>query len=517
MGALVPADDIPDAAGPVVDDKDISRPTNRTAGTKAAYKPMSTREQAAIVLRPLAKGVIGAISFVPDLAVSAANLLPENSFWGKRDETPSSYFNRQLDKALPPPPTAAGRAAEEAASMLVGGVAGGVKQVEKAGAQIADKALTRVTTKAAEDAHVSGYKLPPSYIGGPVRKTVQSMVGGPKVEKEFSKVNEAVTDRLAKVALGLSPEHELTADTFKALKAEAYKPYEAVRKVGVVPTEASGEYLRDVQAAGGRFANKADVYEKSEFPEVDELIKTYSKEGADSGNMLDRIRVLRDKARYNLSKYDPVNNATGYTQRAIANAMENRIERYAAEKGDKTLVTQLRAARQQLAKISSVEDSIGAGGHVRASDLAKLQDKGVPLTDSLKVIATTAKNFPKAVQDTAKQGESGAWSAVDYLLGGTGIAYGHPSAVLTAVARPVVRATLRSKGAQKAMISGLRSQPGPVRQAAGRVAGEIGGAARGLAKPMARGAAAIGAEDANNEMADRKRRRGQAVPEDDLP
>ena len=57
---------------------------------------------------------------------------------------------------------------------------------------------------------------------------------------------------------------------------------------------------------------------------------------------------------------------------------------------------------------------MGAGGHVSANDLKRLLDKGAPLTDSLKTIAQTAKNFPKAVQDVA---EAAGFSVVRNYVG----------------------------------------------------------------------------------------------------
>jgi hypothetical protein len=192
------------------------------------------------------------------------------------------------------------------------------------------------------------------------------------------------------------------------------------------------------------------------------------------------MRMLRNLSRQNLKQYNPAANALGYTQREIANALENQIMRAAQRTGNPALIDELRAARVQLSKIAAVEDSVGAGGHVRADDLRRMLDANVPLTGNLKTIAETAKNFPKAVQQTTKQGESGVFSAVDYLLGGTGLLEGHPGIAALSVARPLRRWALGTGPVQRSMIGGMR-KTGP-------------GAASAVGGALARGAGQYGIE-----------------------
>jgi hypothetical protein len=286
------------------------------------------------------------------------------------------------------------------------------------------------------------------------------------------------------------PDEELTPEVFERLKDEAYKPYASVRQLGRMPVD--DQYVIDIRRAGGRFADRGQDFGGHRFESIGKEKEGYlNATEFDAGGALDEIRQLRVMSRQNLATYNPEANALGYTQRQIADALENRIDRYATANGMTDLVKQLRAARMQLAKISNVEDAIGAGGHVRANDLKRLLDKGVPLSDSLRTIAETATNFPKAVQDIAKKGETGAWSAVDYLLGGSGLVTGHPAVAALSVARPVSRYALRSEAAQKAMISDLRRKPG----VAGKAAATTARAAASAVPSAAKGGAALAAED----------------------
>jgi hypothetical protein len=339
--------------------------------------------------------------------------------------------------------------------------------------------------------------LPPSYIGGTVTKTAQEISGGPKLEQEFAKHNSEVTDRLAKLSLGLHPSQELDDATFQTLKDQAYKPYEAVRTLGMVPVDP--QYTKDIMDAGGRFASRGKSFvgaddSTTRFPEITAEKTPYLQTHFDAGEALDEMRMLRKLSRDNLKNYNPGANALGMTQREISNALENQIDRHATKIGQTGLVDELRGARTQLAKIAAVEDSMGTGGHVRAADFKRMLDKGMPLTDSLLTIGETAKHFPRAVQELT-HGDKGVFSAVDYLLGGSGLVGGNPALAAPSLIRPLSRWALKSEGVQKSMLSNLNKTPSKAAKIAGKVAGEVGktlkkGAAAGL-----RGGAMVGSED----------------------
>lgn len=461
-------------------------------------------------VRDLARGIIGAVTFVPDIATTGANLIggAVDRAAGIKEpdiELPSSFWNRQLDKVTTKPTTTTGKVTEEIAAGLVGGAATMERGAAKAVGEGASRGvrsleeeapqLNRVQTLAAEQAHAAGYNLPPSYIGGEIARDVQGAAGKAATERVMSEGNEVVTDRLAKLALGLHPNEELTPATFDKIRNEAYQAYDDVKQLGVVKMD--NTFLEDLTKAGSRFesagaveagaTDQAALLRKS----IDAERAAYLKSSMSSSDMLTNIRMLRQLSRGNLKNYDIEKNAIGYTQREIANALEMQLERASAS--NPTLVKNLRAAREQIAKIANVEDSIGASGHVRADDLRRLKDAGVPLSGPLKTIADTAKNFPKAVQPIAEKGREGAFSVVDYLLGGTGVATGHVAVPALSLARPVARRVLGSESVQKSMVRGLR--PTKIGEAIGKAGRAASKAVKPVAKAVLRGEAIMGTED----------------------
>jgi hypothetical protein len=473
----------------------------------AAKKPSGDYDAPTAVTRSLAKGAIGVIDFIPDMLTYAYNATQGDDDKSKL-EMPSSYLNRKLDEHLTPPDSDEMKASEEVTGALAAGGATGLAQAGKAtaplvkkGIEAATKPLTRVATRAAEEAHIAGIKLPPSYIGGPALKTVQEVSGGPKLDLEFSKQNAPEIDRLAKLSLGLHPEQELDEATFQTLKDEAYKPYEQVRTLGMIPVDP--QYTKDIMEAGGRFASRGKSFvgadeSTTRFPEIAGEKAPYLQTHFDAGEALDEMRMLRKLSRDNLKNYNPGANALGMTQREISNALENQIDRYATKTGQDGLVDELRGARTQLAKIAAVEDSMGTGGHVRAADFKRMLDKGMPLTDSLKTIAETAKHFPRAVQELTA-GDKGVFSAVDYLFGGSGIVTGHPAVAGASMARPLSRWALKSEGVQKSMMSNLHKTPSKAGTATRKVAGDVGKTLKKGAGAAARGGTMLGSEDAEEE------------------
>ena len=471
MGEPVPASDLP-TAGPAsgaVPPSDLpGSPAQQTA--QPGQSPNALGPWASAAVRPLAKGAVGAVTFIPDLVVDITNHLGDAiesagqamgakpGFMGPPLENHPKEWDSIIDKYTTQP-KGIGRAAEEVSTALVsGGLAGVGKRALLRSTQLAEDAAkyaySRITSRTAEKAVNSGYKLSPAYVGGRTTRDLQSLTGKEKVHKEFSAANEETTDRLAKSSIGLMPDNELDEHTFEMLRKEAYQPYEEARTLGQIPSDP--EYETALKAAGGRFANRAGSYGGSRFEEVDKEKAAYQVPMHSAGDMIDEIRELRNLARQNLKQYNPSANAVGYTQRQIADALDGLLDRAAKKAGNPQLMDRLQAARKALARITVVEDSVGAGGHIRAKDFASMLDRGVPLDGNLRTIGETAKNFPKDVQHIAAQGKQGDLSVVDYLLGGTGLIEGSTGLTGMVLARPLTRYALRTAPVQKAMIRGMR-------------------------------------------------------------
>jgi hypothetical protein len=445
--------------------------------------------------RVVAKAGIYAATIGPDIATSLVNAVANKGEkllgvpHGEDAPMPSSYLIHQLDKVSTPPESTSGKQGEELAATVLSGTKGasklgfnviedlakaGLRQGGKLVGHVVDRGLTRVTMAAAEQAHNADIALSPSYVGGKVSKAIQQAAGGGKVDKVISEQNIPKIDKLAKTSLGLHPDEQLDDYTFSLLEKENYAKYDRLAGIGKLPPDPL--YDASLKAAGGRFAERSSGFGGgSRFESVGQEKAHYLAASANevsAQEAIDEVRALRQNARGNLKTYDPEKNALGQVQRQIADAIDARLERRASAlaKPGQGLVPQGAAAaqtapvlppnvyqeyknaRQNLAKIATVRDSLGPDGHVVASSLAAAQDAGVKLTDGLKVIADTAKHFPRSVQYVGKTGEQGIWSPLDFLVGGAGLLTHNPKAALVSVARPVARAALGTKTAQAAML-----------------------------------------------------------------
>lgn len=420
--------------------------------------PNKLGPEASAIVRPAVEGVFGALTFVPDLVTDVVNLIPESAL-GPKTRSLGDRWESILDKYTTKPDTTLGKVAEFGASALLGGglARKAVKAVESAGKGIAKHAFNKITSQAAQDVSKAGYKLSPDYIGGHLSRTAQTIAGGPKLQKTFSSLNQSVTDRLAAAELGYHGDIEFTPEFFEDVKAEAYAPYEEARSLGIsIPTR---EFFRDVREAGGRFATMGKSFgNTSRFKSIEDLKAPYlNARELHADDLVNEMKSLRASSNANFKVHGAGADearALAYTQRELATAMEKQLGRMAGNGAG--LPERLDASRKQLSKIFAVEDSIDAGGHVRASDFSRMMEKKVPLTGGFKTIATMAKHFPKDVQNVAKQGETGDFSAIDYLLGGTGLIHGYTGTAGLVIARPLTRATLGTKYAQGKMLKGMR-------------------------------------------------------------
>ena len=312
-------------------------------------------------------------------------------------------------------------------------------------------------------AREAGIKLTPTQAqvpGGVIGRGIESLTGTAKLERALSRVNAATVGRLAGEDLGI--DGPLSRAALKDAKAAPNAVYGEVAKLGNVPVDdAFRQKIAAIANPGGGsfgFDTPADIAR---------LKEGYgSLENFDAGDAVSKARQLRRDASSNIgARYNPMQQALGHAQRAVADALEDQLERHvAATGGPSDLLKRYRDARVQLAKINSVDQALRAGkGQVSALNLAKQLDRGAPLSGNLRDVAEAAQHFPRALQDLSKIRNEGPLSALDLKLeGGLGIL--KPLAALKALPAfalpPVVRAILGSDLYQDAAF-GPREAPTP--------------------------------------------------------
>lgn len=299
----------------------------------------------------------------------------------------------------------------------------------------------------------AGFKLTPDQVGGsPVGSILQGLSGSAKLERSLSKQNAPIVNQLAADEIGVP---KLTPANLKQAKAAPNSVYGQVEKLGDVPL--GKEFQADLNGATvkGTLKNSA----------VEELKSNYAtRPSIDAADAVADIRQLRADAGKNIkAPYAPSQNALGFAQRDIADALESQLERHVqtlsqAGTVPADLISQFRNARMQLAKIHSVQDAM-KGGNISAPALAKQANRKVPLSGNLKTIADAANNFDRSFQDVSKIRDSGPFGVLDL---GYGAAAGlaHPLAAAAVFARPLARAALASKPYQRTLSTPLPQMPG---------------------------------------------------------
>lgn len=288
-------------------------------------------------------------------------------------------------------------------------------------------------------------KIAPSEQGGSLGQAVQSATGKAKLEREIAGHNEERVDAMMRADLHLNDDVPITEDTLQHVIDEKSRSYEVLAKTGRVT--ADDHYINSVIDAGKKYQDVAIDFPDAARPELESLRGKYLERDFTARGAIDAMRQLRSDATKNLRNYDPEKNAIGITQRDIANALEEQLERHAEKLGSPNLVNELRESRRMIAKAITVGDALNkATGHVSAESLATLADKK-PLDGNMKLVADAFRAFPKSMQ-SAKYGKEGPFSVVDYLLGAGGY-LSHPVGAAALVARPAARAVLKATAKAK--------------------------------------------------------------------
>lgn len=332
---------------------------------------------------------------------------------------------------------------------------GTLGRIGESGAPRDVAASTMPPSEQVQAATQAGFKLTPEQAGGaPIGRAVQSLSGSAKLERSLSKSNAQVANKLAAQEIGVTG--PLTPANITAAKMPANAVYDAVSKAGEIPTDA--QFASDVAQIANRTGGKSFGFDVPAG--VEKLKQGYGDlKSFDAADAVAKVRQLRADAGKNIkAAMAPEQNALGYAQKGVADAIEGQLERHLEASGQQGLFNEFRNARVQLAKIHSVEDAL-KGTNISALRLAKQLERKAPLSGNLKTIAQAAQNFDRSFQDVAKIRDGGPFGVLDL---GYGAAAGlaHPAALSAVLARPLARAALASKAYQRTLGTPLPQVPG---------------------------------------------------------
>lgn len=353
------------------------------------------------------------------------------------------------------------RSKQEQGGRGIGGMIGpplamvGARKMGQLAGQLARGSEMRPGVEAVREA---GYALPPNLAQDKpslISRGLSAWGGKTKMEQAASIKNQNVTNAIAAKELGIPPGTQLTKEAFDAVREQAGKAYGAVaRTMPEVSTDLS--FASGVKQLGGRATKAAEefpgIFENSG---VEKLVQTLSKTDKFSTQAaIDTVRQLRADAGAHLKAFDdPARRAFGQAQRAAADLIDGLMERRLAQVGNATLMQNYRQARQLIAKSHDVEAATNlATGEVSALDLARIADKGKPLTGGLAAIAKMGGAFPSAAREAARYGGGESHSVMDIAAAAASAAGGRYDLAGLALGRPVARSAVLSNPYQNAIL-----------------------------------------------------------------
>ena len=306
----------------------------------------------------------------------------------------------------------------------LGNMAGEAYQGAKA-AQDAFKAQNATRDETLRLAKAVGYKVPPS-VANPstLNKTLETIAGKTNIAQSLSTNNQEVTNKLAKEALGLSENSSLSSETINDLlhaKAAPYREAAALPKGPVAP---------------------GNPKELNNLLLPSEIMK-------DGRQLVDEIKTTQDISRANWKAFNSgmsANPTESMKAAQIADAkvseLQNQLEKLAQYHNKPDIVSNLKNAKIELAKIHTVDNALNdATGNVNALNLAKAFNKDAPLTNELNAIGRFGAGFGKYTQKPEIIGTPGANKAKAYasaILSTLGFAGGGPAGAVIGAVAPLV-------------------------------------------------------------------------------
>lgn len=329
----------------------------------------------------------------------------------------------------------------------IGGAVGqrlqsGNSAVQAAVADAATENATRRATLAA--GRGAGYVLPPSQVNpSALTNTLESIGGKAAMGQEAAIRNQRVTNRLAKEALGIPENVDITETVLEGIRAAEARPYQAIGQLADRARTDLDALLQSTQASSAHqtAANQA-------VPAVADRIRSLSTIAAADVNALRDARFRANQGfRHYERSADPDALTAARSAQAEADALETAIEQAAVEAGTPQVVDQLRAARQRIAQTYDVERALNLGdANVSAPIIGKALDKGKPLSGPLATIGEFAEAFPSAVREGSKVPTPGVSALLPIgavLSGAAGNAAFGPAGMALAAA-PFARGPVRS-------------------------------------------------------------------------
>jgi hypothetical protein len=299
-------------------------------------------------------------------------------------------------------------------------------------------------------AQKEGYVVTPGSLDPTGANILKERIAGKTHLEQLASIkNQATTDNLARKAVGLPENAQLTPEVMKGIReAEYTKGYAPLKNLGNVV--ADDAYLDDLAKIEATYTGPSKSFPEAVPDEVGKLISKYTVDRFDAADAVDVVKNLREQASANFRKGE---NALAKSQLDISTALEGRLARVLETSGDPSLaglLEQFKASRQRMAVSHTVEEAIRKGsGSVDAKKLARDIQNDKFMTGDLKTAAEFANTFPRVNVPPSMIGTPGAGTILGRSLSGAAgagagfAAGGGIGAVIGAAAPELISAGMR--------------------------------------------------------------------------
>lgn len=299
-----------------------------------------------------------------------------------------------------------------------------------------------------------GYVAPPSLTGGGLTsRLAEGLSGKQKTNQAAAIKNQPITESLARRALGLANDAELSPDKLQSLRNQAFQQgYEPIRAVKGVAADA--QFVSALDDIAASYTGAAKSFPGAFDSPIPSLVDKFKVNAFDADDALKAMKNLRKEAS---AAFRAGDNDLALAKREIATALEDQIERHLSQSGKDgaQMLEKFRQARKLIAKTHSVEDALVDGANiVDARKLAQQSTKGRPLDGDLQKIAafssaTKGSGLTSSITGIPEAGFNTPFSVADFLVGGVLGGTVNPALYALPAARVAARSAILSSPVQQ--------------------------------------------------------------------
>lgn len=428
----------------------VDAPTSAPTQPSRSFSENLRRQAMLQLVRPPLEVAGGLVNMIPDAAVASRNVLGNaaNKVLGRpatpNYDLPGDQFRAILDQHLPKPENTIEKVLNFAQNVALGSrVPLNASVKNPAPAQFVRPENVRMQTlRKSQDA---GYVVPPATTNPSAwNRLMESWGGKVGTAQDAASKNMPVTNSLARKALGLADDVDITKDTLGGIRNQAGDVYRQIRGAGSIAS--TPKFKAALDSIEEPFKSAAKDFPSLADDTVQKVIGGLRRDSFDAASGVDaiaRVRELSQKA------YASGDKSAGKALRGAANALEDVIEENLTSRGGpwKSVLDDFRSARQLIAKTYSVEKALNnSTGNVSAISLGQQLSKGKPLSGELEVAARFGQAFPRAAKEIL---DSGSVRNTDVIAGGlASIAAKDPWLLSYPFLRQAARQALLSKPGQ---------------------------------------------------------------------